>query len=161
MAATLPLTYSVAKTRSMSNSATGAAPEFLPVQRAARVPRCAGTGSRSTPEAARIALQVDTRAVGCHTKEAKALMDKYEAIQYLLDKCVVAVVRADTGGDDLVRVVEAVAEGGVHCIEVTMTTPGALMCIETASKRLSGADVLLGVGSVLDPETCRMAILAG
>jgi 2-dehydro-3-deoxyphosphogluconate aldolase/(4S)-4-hydroxy-2-oxoglutarate aldolase len=88
-------------------------------------------------------------------------MDKYTAVQYLLDKCIIAVVRADTGGDDLVRVVEAVAEGGVHCIEVTMTTPGALACLETASKKLAGVDVLLGVGTVLDAQTCRMAILAG
>ncbi len=88
-------------------------------------------------------------------------MNKYEAIQYLLDKCIIAVVRADSGGDDLVRVVEAVAEGGVHCIEVTMTTPGALACIETAAERLRGADVLLGVGTVLDAESCRLAILAG
>jgi 2-dehydro-3-deoxyphosphogluconate aldolase / (4S)-4-hydroxy-2-oxoglutarate aldolase len=89
------------------------------------------------------------------------MMDKHAAIQYILDKCVVAVVRADTGGDDLVKVVQAVAEGGVHCIEVTMTTPGALQCIEAASKQLARADALLGVGSVLDSETCRMAILAG
>jgi len=88
-------------------------------------------------------------------------MDKYATINYLLDKCIVAVVRADSGGDDLVRVVEAVAAGGVHCIEVTMTTPGALECIETAAKKLVGADALLGVGTVLDAETCRMAILAG
>lgn len=88
-------------------------------------------------------------------------MDKYEAIQYMLDKRIVAVVRADSGGDDLVKVVHAVAEGGVHCIEVTMTTPGALDCIKTASSQLGEADVLLGVGSVLDAETCRMAILAG
>ncbi len=88
-------------------------------------------------------------------------MDKYAAIQYLMDKCIIAVVRADSGGDNLVRVVEAVAAGGVHCIEVTMTTPGALQCIETASKKLAGADVLLGVGTVLDAETCRLAILAG
>ena len=88
-------------------------------------------------------------------------MDKHEAIQYMLDKCIVAVVRADSGGDDLVKVVHAVAAGGVHCIEVTMTTPGALKCIEQASRELAGADALLGVGSVLDAETCRMAILAG
>jgi len=88
-------------------------------------------------------------------------MDKYAAINYLLDKCIVAVVRADSGGDDLVRVIEAIAAGGVHCIEVTMTTPGALECIEMAAKKLAGADVMLGVGTVLDPETCRMAILAG
>ena len=88
-------------------------------------------------------------------------MDKYAAIQYLLDKCIVAVVRADSGGEELSRVVEAVAAGGVPCIEVTMTTPGALECIETTAKNLAGADVLLGVGTVLDSETCRMAILAG
>lgn len=88
-------------------------------------------------------------------------MDKYAAIQYLLDKCIVAVVRADSGGEELSRVVEAVAAGGVQCIEVTMTTPGALECIETTAKNLAGADVLLGVGTVLDSETCRMAILAG
>ena len=88
-------------------------------------------------------------------------MDKYAAINYLLDKCIIAVVRADSGGEDLVRVVEAIAAGGVQCIEVTMTTPGALECIETAAKKFAGADVLLGVGTVLDPETCRMAILAG
>lgn len=88
-------------------------------------------------------------------------MDKHGIIQYLLDKYIIAVVRADTGGEDLVRIVEAVAEGGVHCIEVTMTTPGALSCIETASQKLAGADALLGVGTVLDAETCRLAILAG
>ena len=88
-------------------------------------------------------------------------MDKHAAMNYLLDKCIVAVVRADSGGDDLVRVVEAITSGGVNCVEVTMTTPGALQCIETAARKLEGADALLGVGSVLDAETCRMAILAG
>ncbi|GMU93869.1 MAG: 2-dehydro-3-deoxy-phosphogluconate aldolase [Candidatus Hydrogenedentota bacterium] len=88
-------------------------------------------------------------------------MDKYQAIRYLFDRCIVAVVRADSGGDDLVRVVEAVAEGGVHCIELTMTTPGALPALETASTKLAKADVLLGVGTVLDAETCRLAILSG
>lgn len=87
-------------------------------------------------------------------------MDKHATIQYLLDKCIIAIVRANSG-DDLVRVVEAVAEGGVCCVEVTMTTPGALACIETASKKLAGSDALIGVGTVLDAETCRAAILAG
>lgn len=88
-------------------------------------------------------------------------MDKQALVQYLTDKGIVAIVRADSGSDDLVRVVEAVAEGGVRCVEVTMTTPGALDCIETAAGKLKGADVLIGVGSVLDAETCRLAILAG
>lgn len=88
-------------------------------------------------------------------------MDKHGAVRYLTDNFIIAVVRADCGCDDLVRVVEAVAEGGVRCIEVTMTTPGALECIETAAKKLAGADVLLGAGTVLDAQTCRAAILAG
>ena len=88
-------------------------------------------------------------------------MDKYASIQYLLDKRLIAVVRADSGGEDLVRVVEAIAEGGVHCVELTMTTPGALKCLEVASAKLHGSDALLGVGTVLDAETCRMALLAG
>ncbi len=88
-------------------------------------------------------------------------MEKRAAVQYVIDKGIIAIVRADGGGEDLVKVVEAVAAGGVHCIEVTMTTPGALECLREASARLKGADVLLGMGTVLDAETCRMAILAG
>lgn len=87
-------------------------------------------------------------------------MDKYTAIQYLLDNYIVAIIRADSG-QDLVQTVKAVASGGVRCIEMTMTTPGALQALELASKELATEDVLLGVGSVLDEETCRLAILAG
>jgi 2-dehydro-3-deoxyphosphogluconate aldolase/(4S)-4-hydroxy-2-oxoglutarate aldolase len=88
-------------------------------------------------------------------------MDRYQRIQYLKDKGIVAIIRADQGGDDLVRTVEALVKGGIHCVEITMTTPGALQCLETASRQLKGQDVLLGVGSVLDAETARLAILAG
>lgn len=88
-------------------------------------------------------------------------MNRQAVTAYLMKHGIIAIIRADGGGDDLVRVVEAVMEGGVRCIEVTMTTPGALQCIETASAKLAGADVCLGVGSVLDPETARLAILAG
>jgi len=87
-------------------------------------------------------------------------MDKHAITQYLLKHGIIAIIRADSA-DGLVRVVEAVAAGGVRCIEVTMTTPGALGCIERASKELAGTDVCLGVGSVLDAETARLAILAG
>ncbi len=88
-------------------------------------------------------------------------MTRHEIVQYLLDNCIVAIVRADKGGDALVKIVEAIAAGGVKCIEVTMTTPGALECIKTATEKLKDVDVLIGVGSVLDAETARLAILAG
>jgi 2-dehydro-3-deoxyphosphogluconate aldolase/(4S)-4-hydroxy-2-oxoglutarate aldolase len=57
-------------------------------------------------------------------------------------------------------VVEALMAGGVCTMEVTMTTPGALELIREVSQAYGGR-VLMGVGSVLDPETCRMALLAG
>lgn len=87
-------------------------------------------------------------------------MNKQAILNYMTQHGIVAVVRADSA-DGLTRIVEAIMEGGVRCIEVTMTTPGALNCIETASKNLAGADVSIGVGSVLDAETVRLAVLAG
>ena len=72
---------------------------------------------------------------------------------------VVAVIRADSPAQ-LVDVCKALRNGGVVCSEITMTTPKALDAIEQAHDAL-GDDCLIGVGSVLDPETARAAILAG
>ncbi len=88
-------------------------------------------------------------------------MDHHDRVMYLKQKGVIAIIRADQGGDALVRTVMALVEGGIHCVEVTMTTPGALDAIAAARKELAGADVLLGAGSVLDRETARLAIGAG
>jgi len=71
----------------------------------------------------------------------------------------VAVIRAD-GPDQLVDVCRALRDGGVEVAEITMTTPGALDAIHQARQRL-GDDCLIGVGSVLDAETARAALLAG
>jgi 2-dehydro-3-deoxyphosphogluconate aldolase/(4S)-4-hydroxy-2-oxoglutarate aldolase len=72
---------------------------------------------------------------------------------------IVAVVRApDPGG--LVDVVRALADGGVTVAEVTFTVPGAAEVIREAKRQL-GDRVLLGAGTVLDPETARVALLAG
>lgn len=88
-------------------------------------------------------------------------MYKHELVNYLVDNGIIAIIRGDSGVDELVRVVEALAVGGLNCIEVTMNTPGALDCIAKASEKFQGSEVLMGVGTVLDAETCRMAILAG
>ncbi len=71
----------------------------------------------------------------------------------------VAVIRADSP-NQLVDVCKALREGGVVFSEITMTTPGALDAIAKANEAM-GADAVIGVGSVLDAETCRAAILAG
>ncbi len=76
----------------------------------------------------------------------------------ILDCGVVAVLRADSSSE-LLDVSKALREGGVVAIEVTMTVPGALKLIEEAASQMQ--DTIVGVGSVLDPETARSAILAG
>ncbi len=72
---------------------------------------------------------------------------------------IVAVIRA-TSGELLADVAEALAAGGVEVLEVTFTVPRAPRVIETVSQRL-GDKVLLGAGTVLDPETARIALLSG
>ena len=72
---------------------------------------------------------------------------------------IVAVIRLEQAAV-LSRVVEALVAGGVHAIEVTMTVPGAIESIRQLAASASD-DVLLGAGTVLDPETARRAIDAG
>lgn len=84
---------------------------------------------------------------------------KEEDIQRLEEGGVVAVVRMREASG-LVQVAEALSDGGIRAIEFTMTTPGALRLIEEVSSRY-GERVVWGAGTVLDPETCRAAILAG
>lgn len=72
---------------------------------------------------------------------------------------IVAIMRADSS-EQLLTAADAVLAGGVNVIEVTMTTPGALRVIEEATTKF-GDELIFGVGSVLDPETARAAILAG
>ncbi len=79
-------------------------------------------------------------------------------LDQIIDCGVVAVLRADSP-TELLDVSKALRDGGVVAIEVTMTVPGALKVIEEASARMP--DTIVGVGSVLDPETARAAILAG
>lgn len=79
--------------------------------------------------------------------------------QRMTDPGVVAVIRADSS-DQLLDVARALADGGVTTMEVTMTTPDAIRVIETVTDALGDA-ILMGVGTVLDPETARIAMLAG
>jgi 2-dehydro-3-deoxyphosphogluconate aldolase / (4S)-4-hydroxy-2-oxoglutarate aldolase len=80
-------------------------------------------------------------------------------LQRVLDAGIVAVVRAPKP-DGLVDVIRALADGGVTVAEVTLTVPNALDVIREAKKAL-GDSVLLGAGTVLDPESCVAAHRAG
>ena len=86
-------------------------------------------------------------------------MSREQQLQRVLDCGIVAVVRSPDPGP-LVEVVKALADGGVTVAEVTFTVPNALDVIREAKRQL-GDRVLLGAGTVLDPETARAALLAG
>jgi len=86
-------------------------------------------------------------------------MSRDAALKRILDGGVVAVVRSESS-ESLVKVVEALAEGGVTAAEITFTVPDALDVIRDA-KRAIGDALVLGAGTVLDPETARAALLAG
>lgn len=77
----------------------------------------------------------------------------------IIDCGVVAVMRAPKG-ELLADVAEALLAGGVEVVEVTFTVPAAHKVLEKVAERL-GDRIVLGAGTVLDPETARTAFLAG
>ncbi|MFO1007101.1 MAG: bifunctional 4-hydroxy-2-oxoglutarate aldolase/2-dehydro-3-deoxy-phosphogluconate aldolase [Planctomycetaceae bacterium] len=86
-------------------------------------------------------------------------MSRHSDLQRVLDLGIVAIIRAPSG-DQLVQVAEALYAGGVDVLEITFTVPRAVEVLAEVSRKL-GNKVLLGAGTVLDPETARAAMLAG
>ena len=87
-------------------------------------------------------------------------MDSKENILRVIIDCgVVAVVRVGSAREAL-EVCLAIARGGVKPVEVTMTVPNAIDVIKEFKSTVKD-EVLVGAGTVLDPETARAAILAG
>lgn len=86
-------------------------------------------------------------------------MSRDVTVTRIIESGIVAVVRSDQSAT-LVKVVEALAQGGVTAAEVTFTVPDALDVIRQVRKEVGDA-VVLGAGTVLDAETARAALLAG
>jgi 2-dehydro-3-deoxyphosphogluconate aldolase/(4S)-4-hydroxy-2-oxoglutarate aldolase len=72
---------------------------------------------------------------------------------------VVAIVRLDDYSS-AVDMVKALQAGGIQAVEFTYTNPRAGEAISAAA-HAAGHEVAIGAGTVLDPETARMAILQG
>src|SRR6185436_18694921 len=89
----------------------------------------------------------------------KHMRTKEEIISLLTNPGIIAVVRAQKA-EQVLPLSEALIAGGVIAIEITMTTPNAIAAIRDASEKL-GAKALIGVGTVLDGDTCRAALAAG
>ncbi|HKI72759.1 MAG TPA: bifunctional 4-hydroxy-2-oxoglutarate aldolase/2-dehydro-3-deoxy-phosphogluconate aldolase [Verrucomicrobiae bacterium] len=87
------------------------------------------------------------------------MRSKSEIISLLTDPGIIAVVRAQKT-EQVLPLSEALIAGGVNAIEITMTTPNAIEAIREASQKISSRGVV-GVGTVLDAESCRAAIQAG
>jgi 2-dehydro-3-deoxyphosphogluconate aldolase/(4S)-4-hydroxy-2-oxoglutarate aldolase len=87
-------------------------------------------------------------------------MDKEQILAKIRDCGLVAVVRAESG-EQAIKIAEACAKAGVAGIEITFTVPGAVEVIRDCAKNFSKGEIIIGAGTVLDPETARAAILAG
>ncbi|MCD9026095.1 bifunctional 2-keto-4-hydroxyglutarate aldolase/2-keto-3-deoxy-6-phosphogluconate aldolase [Cohnella silvisoli] len=93
-------------------------------------------------------------------------MKKLSLIQRIVEQGVVAVLRGKDA-NDVVEMAEQAIAGGIKVIEVTMTVPSALGAIEKLVSKYSSSTedpekfAIIGVGTVLDPETARSAILSG
>src|SRR5215216_1415164 len=86
-------------------------------------------------------------------------MSKSETLRRIVEIGIIPVVRAQSA-DEAMRAVEAIKEGGISVLEITMTVPGAVAVIEEVARRYHD-DALVGAGTVLDAETARACILAG
>jgi len=87
------------------------------------------------------------------------MRSKTEIMSLLMNPGIIAVVRTENA-EQVLPLSEALIAGGVIAIEITMTTPNALEAIRDMARKI-GARGVIGVGTVLDVETCRAAIEAG
>lgn len=72
---------------------------------------------------------------------------------------IAAVIRG-AEPENIVSIAKALKDGGVKTLEITVETPRVLELIERVSREM-GDEVIVGAGTVLDPETARAAIMAG
>jgi 2-dehydro-3-deoxyphosphogluconate aldolase/(4S)-4-hydroxy-2-oxoglutarate aldolase len=86
-------------------------------------------------------------------------MNRDVVLRSILDIGVVPVVRT-LSAESAVLAIEAVYRGGIRAAEITMTVPGAIKALEKLADAF-GDKLVLGAGTVLDPETARICMLAG
>lgn len=87
-------------------------------------------------------------------------MDKEQILTKITDVGVVAVVRANSS-EQAMKIADACIEGGIPAIELTFTVPHADKVIADLAAKYTHGEIILGAGTVMDPETARIAILAG
>jgi len=86
-------------------------------------------------------------------------MTKDTVLSFIKDVGIVPVIRTSTA-EGAIRSIEAIYRGGIRAAEITMTVPGAIRALEKVADQF-GDRLVLGAGTVLDPETARACMLAG
>lgn len=86
-------------------------------------------------------------------------MTKETVLSFIRDVGIVPVVRTPSA-ESAIRAIEAIYRGGIRAAEITMTVPGAVKALEKVADQF-GDKIVLGAGTVLDPETARVCMLAG
>lgn len=88
-------------------------------------------------------------------------MQKVDRLLRLQKAGIVAVVRGNSP-EEAEKTADAVIAGGVTAIELTFTVPHADKVIEHLTEKYANdAAVVIGAGTVLDPATARVAMIAG
>ncbi|MFA1715153.1 bifunctional 4-hydroxy-2-oxoglutarate aldolase/2-dehydro-3-deoxy-phosphogluconate aldolase [Peribacillus frigoritolerans] len=80
-------------------------------------------------------------------------------LTHIFENKIISIVRG-AKPEDTLKIAKALRDGGVRLIEITLNSPNALESIELISQEL-GEEMVVGAGTVLDPETARAALLAG
>ena len=86
-------------------------------------------------------------------------MDKEKVRERILEIGIVPVVRAASAREACLAA-DAVCEGGIPIVEITMTVPGALDVIRELVEKC-GSDVLIGAGTVLNAQAAQNCLDAG
>jgi 2-dehydro-3-deoxyphosphogluconate aldolase/(4S)-4-hydroxy-2-oxoglutarate aldolase len=86
-------------------------------------------------------------------------MTHKQILSFITEVGIVPVVRTPSA-ESAIRAIEAIYSGGIRSAEITMTVPGAIRALEKVADRF-GDKIVLGAGTVLDPETARSCMLAG
>jgi 2-dehydro-3-deoxyphosphogluconate aldolase/(4S)-4-hydroxy-2-oxoglutarate aldolase len=86
-------------------------------------------------------------------------MEKREVFKRMITEGLIPVIRVSSA-QEAIDVADAIKEGGVTLIEITMSVPGAIDTIKELTQKYKD-EIIMGAGTVLDPETGRTALLAG
>jgi 2-dehydro-3-deoxyphosphogluconate aldolase/(4S)-4-hydroxy-2-oxoglutarate aldolase len=86
-------------------------------------------------------------------------MTRDQILSFITEIGIVPVVRT-ASAEGAIKAIDAIYRGGIRAAEITMTVPGAIHALEKVADQF-GDKIVLGAGTVLDPETARACMLAG